>query len=72
MKTHDWNFLIEWKYGLVDWFPLKDLKQSNLVELDEYAMENEISDETYFNWWFKDTLCHQDRIISRVKSKYCH
>ena len=34
-------------------------------------MENEISDEPAFNWWFKETLRHIDRIISKVKPKYC-
>ena len=61
---------MEWKDGSVDWVPLKDLKQSNPVGLDEYAVENEISDETDFNWWVKENLRHIDRIISKVKSKY--
>ena len=47
---------MEWKDGSVDWVTLKDLKQSNPVELDEYAMANEISYEPAFNWWVKDTL----------------
>ena len=34
-------------------------------------MSNEISDEPDFNRWFKETLIHRDRIISKVKSKYC-
>ena len=33
-------------------------------------MSNEISDEPAFNWWFKETLQHRYRIISKVKSKY--
>ena len=48
----------------------KNLKQSNPVEMDEYAVANEISDEPAFNWWVKETLRHRDRIISKVTSKY--
>ena len=33
-------------------------------------MANEISDEPAFNWWFKGTLRHRDRIISKVKYNY--
>ena len=68
--TRDWKLLVEWKYRSVDWFPLKDLKQSNPVELSEYAVANEISDEPAFNWWVKENLQHRYRIISEVKSKY--
>ena len=37
--TRWWKLLMEWKDGSVDLVPLKDLKQSNQVELDEYAVE---------------------------------
>ena len=61
---------MEWKDCLFDWVPLKDLKQSNPVDLSEYAVENEISDEPAFSWWVKETTRHRDRIIYKVKSKY--
>ena len=38
--TRGWNLLVEWKDVSVDWVPLKELKQSNPVDLDEYAVEN--------------------------------
>ena len=47
---------MEWKDGSVDWVPLKDLKQSNPVDMAEYAVANEISDEHAFNWWVKENL----------------
>ena len=68
--TCGWKLLVEWKDGSVDWVPLKDLKQSNQVELDEYAVSNEIIDEPAFNWWVKETLRHIDMIISKVKYNY--
>ena len=67
---HVWKILVEWRDSSVDWVPLKELKQSNPVELAEYAVVNEISDETAFNWWVKETLRHIYRIISKVKTKY--
>ena len=68
--TRGWKILVEWKDGSVDWVPLKDLKQFNPVELDEYAMANEIIDEPAFNWWVKENLRHRDIIISKVNYKY--
>ena len=50
MKTRGWKLLVEWKDGSVDWVTLKDLKQSNPVEMSEYAVANEISYEPAFNW----------------------
>ena len=45
-----WKLFMEWKYGSVDWIIIKDLKQSNPVDMSEYAVVNEISDEPAFNW----------------------
>ena len=61
--TRGWKILVKWKDGSVDWFPLLGLKQSNPVDLAEYSVENEISDEPAFNWWVKNNLQHRDRII---------
>ena len=33
--TRGCKILVEWKYGSVDWVPLKDIKQSNRVDLAE-------------------------------------
>ena len=68
--TCGWKLLVEWKDSSVDWVPLKYLRQSNKVDLAEYAVENEISGEPAISWWVKETLQHRDRIISKVKSKY--
>ena len=51
--TRGWKILAKWKYLSVDWVPLKDLKQSDPVDMDEYSVANEISDEPSFNWWVK-------------------
>ena len=68
--TRGWKIIGELKDGSFDWVPLKDLKHSKPVDLAEYDVENELSDETTLNWWVKETLRHRDRIISKVKSKY--
>ena len=39
-KTFGWKLLVEFKDGSVDWVPLNDLKQSNPVDMAEYAGAN--------------------------------
>ena len=68
--TRGWKFLVEWKDGSTQWVPLRELKDSNPVELAEYAVENGIADEPALSWWVKYTLRKRDRILAKVKTKY--
>ena len=60
------NMLVEWKDNSFYWVPLKNLKQSNPVDLSEYAVANGISDEPAFNWWFKNIFQHSYTIGLRI------
>ena len=51
ITTRGWKFLVEWKDGTTDWIALKDLKDSNLIELAEYAVANHIQEEPALKWW---------------------
>lgn len=68
--TRGWELQVEWKDGSTDWVPLKDLKESNPVELAEYAVANKIVEEPAFAWWVRQVLRRRDRIIKKVKSRY--
>ena len=70
LTTIGWQLLVEWKTGGTEWVPLKALKQSNPIELAEYAVANNIQDEPAFRWWVPHTLRTRERIISKVKSRY--
>lgn len=65
--TKGWKFLVEWKYGIYSWIPLKYLKAYNPVDLDKYSIFHEIEDEPLMKWWVKNTLKSRDRIVSKVK-----
>jgi hypothetical protein len=69
-RTKGWELLVLWKDGTMTWEPLKDLKESNPVQVAKYSVINQISEEPAFAWWVKDVLRHRDRIISKVKSRY--
>ena len=68
--TRGWELQVEWKDGSTSWVPLKDLKESNPVELAEYAISNKIAEEPAFAWWVHQTLRRRSRIIAKVKTRY--
>ncbi|MGH7954663.1 MAG: hypothetical protein ACREOZ_01755, partial [Gloeomargaritales cyanobacterium] len=70
LTTKGWTFTILWKDGSTTSEPLRNLKESNPVEIAEYAVANKIADEPAFAWWIKDVLRRRDRIISKVRSRY--
>jgi hypothetical protein len=50
---------------------LKDIKASNPVELAEYVVANKLQDKPDFAWWAPHVIRKRDRVISKVKAKYC-
>jgi hypothetical protein len=49
---------------------LKDLKESNGIEIAEFVVGNRLVEEPVFKWWVPKVLRKQNRIISKVKSRY--
>jgi hypothetical protein len=67
--TKGWKLLVQWKDGLSSWTPMKDLKESNHVEVAKYAVANKIVSEPAFLWWVPFTLKKRDRIIAAVNNR---
>lgn len=67
--TIGWNFHIKWKDGTSDWVPLKILKESNPVDIAEYAVARGLEDEPAFAWWIPYTLRKRDVIVSAINSR---
>ena len=68
--TRGSSLLVSWKDGTSDWIKLKDLKDSYPIQIAEYAIANQISNEPAFNWWVHSVLRKRNRIVSKVKSRY--
>jgi hypothetical protein len=68
--TKGWHLLVEWKDGSTTWVPLYRLKESNPVEVADYAVANKIIEEPAFAWWAKYILRRRNQIISKVKGIY--
>ena len=58
---------IQWKDGRTTPSKLKYIKDFYPVQMEEYAVENIISEETAFAWWPKHVLNKRDRIISKTQ-----
>lgn len=48
--TAGWDLKVEWKDGSTSWLTLKELKNSNAVEVAQYAIDNRIDSEPAFDW----------------------
>ncbi|KAI2502124.1 Reverse transcriptase (RNA-dependent DNA polymerase) [Fragilaria crotonensis] len=68
--TKGWRLLVEWKDGSSTWVPLADLKDSYPVQVADYAVTNNLSNEPAFRWWVPFVLKKRERILKKVKSKY--
>ena len=51
ITTKGWEIYVKWKDQSTSWVLLKDLKESNPVELAEYAVSQHIQSEPAFKWW---------------------
>ena len=54
--TKGWKLLCQWKDGSSDWVELRNLKDSNPIEVAEYAVANRIQEEPAFKRWVPETL----------------
>jgi hypothetical protein len=64
--TRGWQLCVRWNA----WVPLKDLKDSNPIEVADYAVSMKLVSEPTFAWWVPYTIKKCDRIIKAVKKRY--
>ena len=61
-----WEFLIRWKNGSTDWVPLSAAKETNILELCNYAVAHKIHLKSAFDWWVPAIFKRKERFISKV------
>ena len=67
--TKGWYFKVKWRNGTDSWLTLKDLKESNPLQVAEYVQLAEIMDEPTFAWWAEHALKRRDKIIAGIASR---
>lgn len=68
--TKGWYLCVEWKDGSTSCEQLADLKESNPVEVADYAVAHGIDTEPAFIWWVPYTTKRRDGIIAAVNKRY--
>lgn len=68
--TKGWTFYTRWRDGSGDWIDMKDLKDSYPVQLADFAIANNIQEESAFAWWVPYVTRKREAIIKKIKSKY--
>ena len=66
--TVGWKLLVQWSDGSRQWIALKILKESNPVQVAEYAFARGLGDEPAFAWWVPYMLRKRDMIVLAVNS----
>jgi hypothetical protein len=69
ITTKGWDVQVKWKDGSTDWLPLSQVKESNPIEVAEYAVAQKINREPAFHWWVTKVLKKRDRLIHKVVSR---
>ena len=64
--TTGWKLLIQFKDGSNVWMPLKLLKESNPLEVEDFATVTGVPEEPALCWCIPYTLRRRDRIIATV------
>jgi hypothetical protein len=64
-----WELCIQWKDGTTTWQRLADMKESNPVEVAEYAIARGIDIEPAIAWWVDWTIKQRDRIVAAVNNR---
>ncbi len=66
--TQGWQLKVLWRDGTSSWEHLRNLKESNPVQVAEYAVANKLMEEAAFAWWVPFILKRRERIISSINS----
>jgi len=67
--TPGWDLSVTWKDGSEQWIKLKDLKESNPLEVAEYARSNNLEEEPAFRWWVPYTLKKRQHTVSAIQQR---
>jgi hypothetical protein len=68
--TQGWQLNVLWRDGSTSWEHLQNLKESNPIQVAEYAVANKLVEEAAFSWWVPLVLKRREQIIGALNSCY--
>ena len=60
---------VRWESGDTSYIKLKDIKETNPIEIADYAIANKLEKEPAFAWWVRTALKRRDAVISKVSRR---
>jgi hypothetical protein len=63
ITTKGWKIQVEWSDGTCSWVPLSLVKESNPLELAQFAVSRNIDSEPAFAWWVLHVLKKARHIV---------
>ena len=67
ITTKGWDIQVRWDDHSTSWLPLSTIKESNPIQLAEFAVANDLAQEPAFRWWIYKVLKKRDRIINKAR-----
>ena len=64
--TKGWHLCVKWRDGTTLWERLTSLKESNPVDVAEFAIARGTDVEPAFAWWIPHVMKKRNRIIAAV------
>jgi hypothetical protein len=68
--TKRWSLHCLWADGSTSWEAFCNLKESNPIEVAQYAEQQSLLTKPAFAWWAKHVLKRSRRIIQKAKTRY--
>ena len=65
-----WFLCVLWNDGSTTWESLRELKETHMLQVAEYAVAKGLVEEPAFKWWVPKVLKKRDRIIKAMKKWY--
>ena len=69
ITTRGWQLEVKWESGETTFIALKDIKESNPIEIAEYAKAHGIDKEPAFAWWIPSAIKRRNVKISKAATR---
>ena len=69
ITTKGWKIKVLWEDGSESWLPLAIVKESNPIELAEFAIAKGIEKEPAFAWWVPQVLKKRSHFIQKLRTR---
>ena len=70
ITTKGWQLHVQWENGERSWIALKDIKESNPIEVAKFAVDHGIDSEPAFAWWVKQALKKRNAFIGKASMRH--